>query len=678
MKGVGPKRAELLQKLGVYTLEDLLYHLPRRYEDRTRFVTIAQAVPGEPVTLKGRVALVDVTSARSGMALVKARLDDDTGSLELVWFNQRWMKERLQNKPHEFVFFGIPQESGWGLTMSNPEWEPLEPNADPLGVGRIVPIYPLTEGISQKVIRQILHRSVVEYAGRIDELLPAELRRKYDLGGIEKCLMQAHFPDKMEYVEIARRRLVFEEFLGLQLGLAVSRAEVSLEPGIAFEIADDLFVRFTSNLPFELTKAQQRVIRDIWHDMAQPRPMNRLIQGDVGSGKTVVAAAAIVAAVSAGYQAAMMAPTEILAGQHHANISKVLERFDIRPELLVGRLSTKQKADARERILNRHATVVVGTHALVQESLEFGRLGLAIVDEQHRFGVLQRATLAQKGVNPDVLVMTATPIPRTLTMTLYGDLDVSIIDEMPVGRKPIRTKWKREEDRQSVYDGVRELITQGHQAYLVCPLVESSEKLQSQAAVVMADKLRNDIFPDLKVGLIHGQMKAVEKDDVMERFRQGEVDILVATTVIEVGVDVPNASVMVIEDAHRFGLAQLHQLRGRVGRGDRQSYCILIADARTEDAVQRMTTMINSTDGFVIAETDLRLRGPGEVFGTKQSGIPVFRVADLVRDQQLLEEARTEAFEIVKEDRKLELPKNRLLRVLLQRSRSRISVANVG
>ncbi len=678
VKGVGPRRAEIFAKLGVNNLADLLYHLPRRYEDRTHFENISKLQPGIPVTLKGRIVAVDMAPTKSRMDIVKAHLDDGTGIIELVWFNQRWMKARLLNKEKEFIVYGVPQESGWGLQIVSPEWEELEKDGDALSANRIVPIYPLTEGLSQKVVRQIMWVALEAYLGLFSDCLPEELRRKYRLGPLQKCLRQVHYPDRIENIEIARQRLIFEEFLLLQLSLAMKRADVEIQPGIAFDINDDLVNRVQEHLPFTLTNAQVRVIQEIIADMRKPNPMSRLLQGDVGSGKTIVAASAIAAAVYSGYQAALMVPTELLAEQHYRAISSVLERLSIQPELLIGRMTAKQKVAVKKRIADGESWVVVGTQALIQENVEFKKLGLVVIDEQHRFGVMQRASLMQKGINPDVLVMTATPIPRTLAMTLYGDLDVSIIDELPVGRKPIKTKWKKPEDRPSVYSGIRTIVEEGRQVYLVCPLITESEKLQAKAAQEMAEHLQKDIFPDLRIGLLHGSLKADERNDVMDRFRAGDVDILVATTVIEVGVDVANATAMVIEDAHRFGLAQLHQLRGRVGRSDQQSYCVLVADPRNDGAVHRMTTMVKTTNGFEIAEEDLLLRGPGEVYGTKQSGIPAFKVADLIKDHRLLEEARKEAFEIVNQDRTLSTPEHQPLKAQLEHQHDRVSVATIS
>jgi ATP-dependent DNA helicase RecG len=681
VKGVGTKLAQVLSKLNIYTLGDLLFHLPRRYEDRRQFRKIAHARPGDAVTVSGKLVTVDNVKVRN-LTLTKAYLDDGSGVLELVWYNQPYMKDTLNKlRNSQIVAYGIIKESPYGLQMETPEWEDLPDGADPdslLSVNRIVPIYPLTEGIRQKRMRQIIWNAV-QYAHLAPEILPRSVRERLGLMPIQQAIAQIHFPDSEQAIDPARQRLVFEEFFLMQLGVGMQRQCTRQERGIAMRIdADRLNEMLHRIVPFELTNAQKRVIREIWSDMAQPHPMNRLLQGDVGSGKTIVAAAAILAAVDNQYQAAMMAPTEILAEQHYINLHRLFQPLGISVELLVGRLSNKQRQQARERIATGRGMVAVGTHALIQEGVSFARLGLAIVDEQHRFGVLQRAALRDKGVMPHVLVMTATPIPRTLTLTLYGELDVSIIDELPPGRKPVRTHWKTPEERLKVYEGVRKLIQEGRQAYVICPLIDESDKLQVRAAEQMAEHLQKDVFPDLRVGLLHGRMKPAEKEAVMDAFRAGELDILVSTTVIEVGVDVPNAAAIVIEDADRFGLAQLHQLRGRVGRSEHQSYCVLIANPKSDDGQRRMDIMTRTNNGFLIAEEDLRIRGPGEIYGTRQSGMPSFRVADLVKDMRLLEVARQEAFHLLEHDPDLSRPEHAALREAVERFRHRFAIATVS
>ncbi|MCS7273604.1 MAG: ATP-dependent DNA helicase RecG [Fimbriimonadales bacterium] len=682
LRGVGPKLAQVLSKLNIHTLGDLLYHLPRRYEDRRHFRKIAHVRPGEAVTVAGKLITVDNIKVRNNMTLTKAYIDDGSGVLELVWYNQPYLRETLYYlRDRLIVAYGVIKDNPFGLQMETPEWEDLPDGADPdslLSVNRIVPIYPLTEGIRQKRMRQILWNAV-QYAHCAPELIPASIRQRLGLPPIQQALQQIHFPDELDQIEPARRRLVFEEFFLLQLGVGLQRYQNQHEHGIAMRIdTERLNAMLHRIVPFELTNAQKRVIGEIWRDMARPYPMNRLLQGDVGSGKTIVAAAAILAAVDNQYQAAIMAPTEILAEQHYITLHRLFQPLGITVELLVGRLSSRQRQQARERIATGRGMVAVGTHALIQEGVSFARLGLAIVDEQHRFGVLQRAALRDKGVMPHILVMSATPIPRTLTLTLYGELDVSVIDELPPGRKPVKTHWKLPEERIKVYEGVRKLVQQGRQAYIICPLIDESDKLQVRAAEEMAEHLQKDVFPDLRVGLLHGRMRPAEKEAVMEAFRAGEIDILVSTTVIEVGVDVPNAAVIVIEDADRFGLAQLHQLRGRVGRSIHQSYCVLIADPKSEDARRRMEIMVRTNNGFLIAEEDLRIRGPGEIFGTRQSGAPSFRVADVIKDLRLLEVAREEAFRLLEQDPDLSRPEHAALREAVNRFRHRFILATVS
>ncbi|BCW96499.1 MAG: ATP-dependent DNA helicase RecG [Fimbriimonadales bacterium] len=681
VKGVGAKLAQVLSKLNIYTLGDLLFHLPRRYEDRRRFRKIAHARVGEAITVSGKLVTVDNLKVRN-LTLTKAYLDDGSGVLELVWYNQPYMKDTLNKlRNSQIVAYGVIKESPYGLQMETPEWEDLPDGADPdslLSVNRIVPIYPLTEGVRQKRMRQILWNAT-QHAHLAPEVLPRSVRERVGLMPIQQAIQQIHFPDSEQAIEPARQRLVFEEFFLMQLGVGMQRQRTRQERGIAMRIdADRLNEMLHQLVPFELTNAQKRVIGEIWSDMARPHPMNRLLQGDVGSGKTIVAAAAILAAVDNQYQAAMMAPTEILAEQHYINLHRLFQPLGISVELLVGRLTSKQRQQARERIASGRGMVAVGTHALIQQEVSFARLGLAIVDEQHRFGVLQRAALRDKGVMPHVLVMTATPIPRTLTLTLYGELDVSIIDELPPGRKPVRTHWKTPEERLKVYAGVRKLIEEGRQAYVICPLIDESDKLQVRAAEEMAEHLQKDVFPDLRVGLLHGRMKPAEKEAVMEAFRAHELDILVSTTVIEVGVDVPNAAAIVIEDADRFGLAQLHQLRGRVGRSEHQSYCVLVANPKSDDGQRRMEIMTRTNNGFLIAEEDLRIRGPGEIYGTRQSGMPSFRVADLVKDMRLLEVARQEAFHLLESDPDLSRAEHAALREAVDRFRHRFAIATVS
>jgi ATP-dependent DNA helicase RecG len=655
VKGVGPHLAGILEKLGVTTVGDILYHFPRRHEDRTHFAKVSRLVHGEPATILGKVIASDNASTRGRLVITKVAIDDGTGVVVLTWFNQKFRKEQFQKlRGREIVAYGVPQFGRWGVEIANPEWELWAEDRDPMSSGRVVPVYPLSEGVYQSQVRKVVLAALECCADKVPEVLPEEVRKRQGLMAVGDALRGIHWPEDQKTLEAARRRLVFEELFLLQLALAVRKRGMDAPGmGIEFAIPQNFAQELKELLPFELTGAQKRVIREITADMARPQCMNRLLQGDVGSGKTAVAIAAMLVAVRNGYQAALMAPTEILAEQHYLGISKMVGNLDalgIHVDVLKGSLRSKHRAEVLDRMKTGQTQIVIGTHALIQEGVEFHKLGLVIVDEQHRFGVLQRAALMEKGLNPDMLVMTATPIPRTLTMTLYGDLDLSIIDEMPPGRKPVKTHWKQIGERKKVYQALRTLIDQGKQAYVVCPLIEESEKLQVKAATELYDFLSQEMFPDLKIGLLHGQMKTDEKEAVMTAFRKGEIQILVSTTVIEVGVDVANATCMVVEDADRFGLAQLHQLRGRVGRGQDQSFCVLICEGNSQDSMKRMQVMSETNDGFVIAEEDLKIRGPGEFYGTKQSGMPNFKITDIFRDVPVLESARKEAFAMIEKN----------------------------
>jgi ATP-dependent DNA helicase RecG len=684
VKGVGPRFAAALEKLGIVTVEDLLFHFPLRYEDRRNFRPLGRIQHGEAVVASGRVVGATVErSPKRGITLMKAVIQDATGHAELVFFNQHWLKnvfDRIRGR--EVSVYGTAQRSGGILSFQHPEWEELSADDDSIHLHRIVPVHPATEGLTPKQIRNMVWNALDRYAHLVEDVLPPAIVRSRALPPMVESLRQVHFPDSPQSLEQARRRLVFDELFRLQCALALRKQSIAEAlPGIRFELKEEHVEELRRSLPFQLTPAQERAIAEIRADMGSSHPMNRLLQGDVGSGKTVVAAAAILTAVRNGYQVAVMVPTEILAEQHYEVMRRLLEPLDVRLHRLVGSVRAKGKRTIKEELQSGWAHCVIGTHALLEEDVEFQRLGLVIVDEQHRFGVMQRLTLLDKGMTeqvPDMLVMTATPIPRTLALTVYGDLDVSIIDELPPGRKPIRTHWKRKSQRETVFKGIRSLVQEGQQVYFVCPLVETSDKLQAKAATEVFEHLQSEIFPDLRVGLIHGQMPSHEKDGAMEAFREGRYDVLVATVVIEVGVDVPNACCMVIEDAERFGLAQLHQLRGRVGRGEQQSFCVLLADPKTQEGVQRLEVMTKTTDGFVIAEEDLNLRGPGEFLGTRQSGILKLRIANIVGDSQILVEAREEAFRLVDADPALQKPEHRPLAENLRRTYSDFVLAVIG
>lgn len=688
VKGVGPSGAQILAKMNILTVGDLLRHLPRRYEDRTHFRRIADLNHGEFATIHGRVIGADnIATNRKNFTLTKVLIDDGSAVAQMVFFQQPYLLKAFKEMrlaAREIIVYGQAKRSGYGaVEIERAEWEEVADagsDADTLSMHRIVPIYPLTEGLNQKRMRRMLDRALTDYLPFVPEYLPPDIVLRHRLIDPQTALFNVHFPEDEGLLGAARRRLVFEEFFVLQVGLARRRAaNTHAAQGLRFtldpnRLHDDL----RRILPFTLTGAQQRAVNDIAGDVTSGRAMNRLVQGDVGSGKTVVGLAALFMAVENGYQAALMAPTEILAQQHAIVLRRLLEPVGITVELATGSLSTKQKKEARERIYTGQSRIAVGTHALIQEGVEFAKLGLVIIDEQHRFGVLQRQALHKKGVTPHVLVMTATPIPRTLTLTLYGDLDTSIINELPPGRKPIKTHWKRHHEATSVYGACQRLLSQGRQAYVVCPLVEESDKLQVKAATQLAEHIQTEVLPNYRVGLLHGQMKSDEKDEVMRRFQAHELDVLVATTVIEVGIDVPNASVIVVEDADRFGLAQLHQLRGRVGRGEHASFCILLAEPKTEEGQARMSVMVETQDGFRIAEEDLKLRGPGEFFGTRQSGLPEFYIGDLLRDQDIMEETREAAFALVAADPNLQQTEHRALQAAVERSKLGFELVQVS
>ena len=681
LPGVGPQRAKLLAKLDLVTIEDaLVRHLPLRHEDRSHILPLGRVTVGEARTCAGTIAGISPPPrGRSRMPLV-VTIRDTSGFLNCAWFNQTYLT-RVFKRGQRLVVHGKVQPYGRGpLQMLVKDYELVEDGPDePLHAGRLVPVYPLTEGLTQRPLRRLMKRLSDGWAARIEDPLPERVRASRDLVPLSQAIAAAHFPESDTEHAAARRRLVFDDFFLLEVGLAIRRQREGRRRGLAMNPGGALVRRLRASLPYALTTAQERVWSEIRTDMAAPYPMSRLLQGDVGSGKTVVAALASLTAIEAGYQAALMAPTEILAEQHFMTLGRLLEPLGVRAVLLTSAVKGRARLEAAAATESGEAACIIGTHALVEGGITFKRLGLAVIDEQHRFGVAHRAALRGKGESPDVLVMTATPIPRTLALTLYGDLDVSVLDELPPGRRPVVTVARGGSKRREIYDFLRAQISDGRQIYVVCPLVEESEDSDLRAATEMAGRLQRDVFSDRRVGLLHGRLSFTDKERVMREFKDGSIDVLVSTTVIEVGIDVPNASVMLIEHAERFGLSQLHQLRGRVGRGPWKSYCILLTGASSEEGRRRIEAMTATNDGFRIAEADLQLRGPGDFFGTRQSGLPEFRVADLLRDAAMLEEARREAFALVQADPRLLAPEHGALRTsLLTRWRGKLDLAGIG
>lgn len=674
VKGVGPALSEKLSRMGIFTVGDLLSVVPIRYIDRRNILPISQLSPGKDRTIIGHVKASGIAFlGRRRKRIYEAIVEDETGRVSVKWFNfkQRYLEDKFKTGT-KLLISGDVSEYQTIPQFIHPEIEFLDGESEEVAA-KIIPIYPLTEGLYQKTMRKIIRNAWDAFNNFMEPVFPEPLMEKFGLADPWNCLQELHFPspdDDVNLLNIARSRahktLIFDEFFFLELGMALRRKKIATEPGFVFPKDEKGLTRFLDSLPFKLTNAQTRVVEEIQNDMASVRPMNRLLQGDVGSGKTVVALACALQAINSGFQAAIMAPTEILAEQHFETITKLVSPLGIPHGLLTSSTKGKDRERLYAGLSNGEIPLIVGTHALIQEHVDFKKLGFIVVDEQHRFGVLQRAAMQKKGKGdkrPDVLIMTATPIPRTLAMTLYGDLDVSVIDEMPPGRRPIMTRLYEEHQREKLYDGIRQELSHGRQVYVVYPLIEESEKLDLKNATAMKEELAKVFEPEFHVALLHGRMTGEHKESIMGEFKADKIKVLVTTSVVEVGVDVPNASVMVIEHAERFGLSQLHQLRGRVGRSSHQSYCILMADyRRSEDARRRLAVMVETTDGFKIAEEDLSLRGPGEFIGTKQSGIPPFRVANLARDVRLLSQAREAAFKIVDADPGLMEPDNRMLK----------------
>ena len=672
VKTVGPNRVKLLNKLKIYTLKELIEYYPRDYEDRSKPKNLYECTDGEEVLIEamptGRISEMH----KGRMTISRLIVKDQTGTCYITWFNQGYLRDKFQ-PGRMYRFFGKISNKNGRLEMNSPVYDEIDQSKN---TGKIIPIYPLTYELKQTTLRRIIENGLLEVKGQLPETLPEYILKENNLWDINNTIERIHFPVEFSDFNKARERLVFEELLTTQLALLKLKNNYEHETdGIQF--SKDVYMSDVINiLPFKLTKAQLRVLEEIDRDMESNKPMNRLLQGDVGSGKTVVAMIAAYKAVKSGYQATIMAPTAILASQHLESFKGILEELGIRTELLISSVTKKKKTEILEKLQNGEIDILIGTHAILEENVVFKNLGLVVTDEQHRFGVKQRGTIAAKGQNPDIIAMSATPIPRTLALILYGDLDISIIDELPPNRKKIETYAVRKNMEERVNNFIRKQITEGRQAYIVCPLVEENEDMEGlQSVIELAERYQKETFSEYKVAYLHGKMKPKEKDEIMERFKNGEIQILIATTVIEVGVNVPNASIMVVENAERFGLAQLHQLRGRVGRGEYQSYCILKYEGNSETIRQRMKVMCDTNDGFIISEKDLELRGSGDFFGTEQHGLPEFKIANLFEDIAVLKKVQKLALKIMEDDPLLEKEKNAKLNDLVkEKFSSRIEI----
>lgn len=678
LSGVGPQRAELFQRLGVNTVRDLLFFFPRSYEDLTDRREVIDLEQGKLQTVLGEVEDVDMRNTGPGRCVLGVLVRAGTNYLRGLWFNQPFMRERFA-VGQRVMFSGKPKQNGLMWEMSHPRvvWLEAEEEAPE---ARILPVYPLTEGLPQWRVRKIVGQAVAAHVGLLDEVFPAEYLETHDLWPLQRALVEIHAPTDGESLERARRRLIYQELLILQLALAIRREQQRAQhKAPVLEATARIDARIRRLFPFELTAGQEKAIAEIAADMGSTVPMNRLLQGDVGSGKTIVAVYAMLLAVAHGHQAALMAPTEVLARQHALTLRRLLTGSQVRQTLLTGGLSGRERSDAMEKIASGGVDLVVGTHAIIQEGVVFHRLGLVVIDEQHKFGVRQRATLRQAGLDPHYLVMTATPIPRTVTMTLFGDLDVSVLDDSPPGRQKVHTYLAPESERPRWWRFFGDKLREGRQGYVIVPLVEESEQLAATSLEEMFESLANGPLEAFRLGLIHGRMSAEEKDSVMDRFRRGEIQVLVSTSVVEVGVDVPNATLMTIESGQRFGLAQLHQLRGRISRGKFPGFCSIFAEELTEESRKRLDAFVATSDGFRLAELDFEIRGPGELFGTRQHGLPPFRIADLARDAAILDEARRDAREMVAADPGLALEEHaRLRRMVLARYGKALELADVG
>jgi ATP-dependent DNA helicase RecG len=676
VKGISTALSARFGKLGVKTVRDLLYFFPHRHLDYSKLKFISQLTEGEEQTIVANVWQAQETRP-GGRRSTEAIVGDETGNIRVLWFNQPYLAKKLTTNNRIMLSGRVSLFKGRHMFLS-PEWEIME-GQDLVHTARLVPVYPLTQGLRPRQVRKLMKEFIDRWVGQVTDFLPGELKKRLGLLELPVAISQAHYPENEDTKDKARVRLAFDELFLLQLGvMSKKRQWQESRPGTPFDVKKTVLKQFLGSLPFTLTSAQDKVLGEILSDLSQTRPMCRLLQGEVGSGKTVVAAAALLVAAANGYQGAFMAPTEILAEQHFATVCQLLSKLGreegegylrsysgflerpLRVALLMGDIKQAGKRKIQKQIQAGEIDIVIGTHAIVQKGVEFKKLGLAVVDEQHRFGVEQRSALREKGFNPHMLVMTATPIPRTLALTLYGDLDLSVIDELPPGRQTVKTKWLRPNQRESAYAFVRKQVAEGRQTFILCPLIEESDAIVAQAAVVEYERLSQEVFPDLRMGLLHGRLASAEKDTAMENFRSGKLDILVSTPVIEVGIDIPNATVMLIESADRFGLSQLHQFRGRVGRGKEQSYCMLLAENPSEVGRERLEIIENVQDGFKLAEEDLKMRGPGEFFGTRQSGLPDLRMAK-ISDVALLELARSEAIKLFQVDAGLERAEHRLL-----------------
>ena len=679
LKGIGPQRAEQLQKIGLKTLEDVLFYLPRRYQDRSEILPISKIEPGTVATLCGTIASLDGRPGfrRGSVNIFKASVVDETGRIGVVWFNQPYLRKYF-NKGDRILLHGRIELYKDKLQIVSPEFELLDTEEGAPEIDKIAPIYTLPQGFSQKMYRKLVKGVLEKNLPSVTEVLPFDIRARRKLLNIAKSLINIHFPQSHDLERAAYERLSFEEFFLYQMPLVLRKLKRKEKQGIPFEVDEIFLDKFIATLPFSLTEDQKAVLGEIKADMRLPRPMQRLLQGDVGSGKTIVAVLASLIAANNGYQAAFMAPTEILARQHYEKLKAQLsifhkkteirgEKTEINVGVLTSSLSEKEKKQALGEIKKGKVDIVIGTHALIQGEIEFKRLGLIVIDEQHKFGVSQRALLPKKGVNPDILIMTATPIPRTLAITLYGDMDISFIRQLPKGRKKINTALYSLTERPTVYDFVKTQIRQGRQAYIVYPLIEENPRLALSSAKSMYKEFSQDVFKDFKVGLIHGKLDRHEQEEVMKQFRNGALDILVATTILEVGIDVPNVNVILIEHAERFGLSQLHQMRGRIGRGEHESFCFLLSEPQTEEAEARLKVLIAHTDGFRIAEEDLKIRGPGEFFGERQSGLTELKIANPLTQMHLLKSAREEVVRLLNNDPKLVARQNQELKKQLHK-----------